>query len=111
HQLADGSVHACFQLAVHRAGGFVENQHEGVDRERPSERDQLALPYRDGHTALAERLIEPEREPANEVVRTHPGQRLRQSFFADVRPTERDVPADVVVEQEHVLEYEYDPRT
>src|SRR5690606_34548360 len=79
--------------------------------ERPSERDQLALAYRDGHTALAERLIEPEREPANEVVRTHPGQRRRQSIFADVRPTERDVPADVVVEQEHVLEYESDPRT
>src|SRR6476646_2376970 len=69
---AQRGVDLRLDLAVHGAGGFVEQQERSIGRNRPGEREELALPDADGGATLTEHLSVPLRETTDNSIRSHP---------------------------------------
>src|SRR4051812_15597898 len=87
-------------------GGLVQDQDPRVGDERAGERDELALPGRELHAALADRRVVALGEARDELVRPNRVRRRRDVLGRRVGAPERDVLADRAAEQERLLRHD-----
>jgi len=102
HQLADRALNQRFGFRVHRAGGLIEHQDPGIEREGASEAQELALAHAQAPAPLAQAMGVGGRKSLDEPVRPHPLGRLARRLRRD-RGVEGEVVQDVAGEEEEIL--------
>jgi hypothetical protein len=108
HELAEGLLDTSFELAIDRAGSFVEHEDERIEGERPGEGNELSFTYGDRGSSLSQGLRVASRKAADEGVRTHSHRRVDNALFGEISPPECDVIANLITEEKDVLQDQAD---
>ena len=104
HQGAHCRLDLLFGAGIHVGGGFVQNQHLGIQEHGPGDGQQLLLPLGDGGAIVRKNGVVPLGQPGNEGM--DPGSLCRRNhlFHGGPRLSVGDVVKDAALEQPGVLQ-------
>ena len=96
-------------LGVEVGRRLVQQEHGGIVRERPSDRDALPLPPGEAFAVLVEKLIEAFGVVGDDVVDARPPERVPDTLVGEI-PAEGHVLANRARHQRVLLRHVRDPR-
>ena len=105
HELAQRILNEGLRLGVDVGGGFVQNQHGGLEGQRPCKGQQLPLSGGEGRAPLDDLAVVAVFQMGNEGVGVDIFGRLHDLLIGDALLVQPDIALHIAGEQEHILQH------